>query len=138
MAFQIVEILDVQAENVVAKALHQDNPTIVAIRGMKKDEIVPGTSIQAEITYDEVVEWNVIDDFSDDRSGIWQDDNGIHLVGRIHNVLDYGDGKTIVDVYMQKGSEFFSVTSESMEEIEFDANTGLEIVVKTLYLHLTS
>jgi hypothetical protein len=138
MAFQIVEIVDLQPENVLAKVSHQNNQVTATIRANKNEDLVIGKSFDAEIDYDQVLEWNVIDDFSDDRSGIWQEQDGLHLAGRIHNVLDYGDGKTIVDVYMQNGPEFFTVASEGMEDLDFDANMGLEIVVQNLHLHPTS
>jgi hypothetical protein len=135
MAFQIIEIVDPQPENILAKVSHQNNQVTATIRGNKNQDLGVGKSFDVEIDYDQVLEWNVIDDFSDDRSGIWQEQDGIHLAGRIHNVLDYGDGKTIVDVYLQNGPEFFTVTSEAMEDIDFDANTGLEIVVQSLHLY---
>ena len=76
--------------------------------------------------------WKVVDDFEDARSGIWQEQDGIHLLGRVHNVLDYGDGKTIIDVYMQNGSELFTVDSETVDDVP-EANDGLEITVGNLY-----
>lgn len=138
MAFQIVEIIDVQAERTFAKVSHGGNQFNVSIRGHNSNDLIVGKSVQAEIDYDEVVEWKELEDFNDDQSGIWQEQDEIHLVGRIHNVLDYGDGKTIVDVYMQKGPEYFTVTSDAMEDLSFDVSSGLEIVVKNLYLHPTS
>lgn len=138
MAFQIVEINEVRPGNISAKVSHEGNQVNVIIRAGRGDDLMIEKNFQAEIDYDEVVEWKVIDDFSDDRSAIWQEQDGVHLAGRIHNVLDYGDGKTVVDVYMQQGPEFFSVTSEAMDELSLDASTGLEIVVKTLYLQPTS
>lgn len=134
MAFQITEIVDAQSEGVVVQALHQNNPLTVTIRGMKNDEVV-GKSFQATIDYDEILAWNVVESFRDERSGIWQEQDGIHLLGRVHNILDYGDGKTIVDVYIQNGPEFFSMNLDAIEDSSFDANTGLEIVVRNLYIH---
>jgi hypothetical protein len=75
-----------------------------------------------------------VGDFEDVRSGIWQEQDGIHLLGRVHNVLDYGDGKVIVEVYMQNGSELFAVDSETIADIP-EANDGLEITVGKLYLY---
>ena len=134
MAFQITEIVDTQSEGVVVQALHQNNPLTVTICGVKNDEIM-GKAFQAVIDYDEILEWNVVESFRDDRSGIWQEQDGVHLLGRVHNILDYGDGKTIVDIYIQNGSEFFTVNSDAIEDLSFDANTGLEIVVRNLYIH---
>jgi hypothetical protein len=137
MAFRIVEIIDSKPENMLANVIHEDYLLTATIRAEKSADLIAEKLFQAEIDYDEVMGWKVVDDFDDDQSGIWQEQDGIHLLGRIHNVLDYGDGKTVVDVYVQKGPEFFTVTADGMDDPTFDATTGLEIVVKTLYLHPT-
>jgi hypothetical protein len=135
MAFQIMEIVDAQADDVWANVKHQDGQLAVTIRGGNNDNIVIGSRFDAELDYDKIVDWKAVDDFRDDQSGIWQEQDGIHLLGRIHNILDYGDGKTIIDVYLQNGPEFFTVNSDAIEDLTFDANTGLEIVVRNLYLY---
>ena len=137
MAFQHMEIVDSQSDDVLANVKHQDSQLAVTIRGGNNDAIIVGSRFEAELDYDEIVDWKAVDDFNDDQSGIWQEQDGIHLLGRTHNILDYGDGKTIIDVYMQNGPEFFTVNSDAIEDLTFDANTGLEIVVRNLYLYPT-
>jgi hypothetical protein len=135
MAFQITEIFDSKSENTLAKAVHRNNRLSVTIRGIKDQDIRTGELFQAEIGFDEILGWKVVDDFEDAQSGIWQEQDGIHLRGRVHSLLDYGDGVTVIDVYLQNGPEFFTVNLSAEEDNAPDANDGLEIVVKTLFLN---
>jgi hypothetical protein len=135
MTFQILEVFDSHSENVLAKALHHDNPIAVTVRGRKASDIRVGEWFQAEISFDEILGWQVRDDFEDAQSGIWQDQDGIHLLGRIHSILDFGDGRIVIDVYIQNGPEYFTVQLNAEEEDAPDANDALEIVVGHLYLH---
>ncbi len=134
MSFQILEILDSHPQGILAKVSHQNNQLTVLIPNQEKKDLPVGMSFQAEIGFDRVLTWKSIDDFEDARSEIWQEPDGIHLLGRVHNILDYGDGKTIIDVYMQNGPEFFTVSSEMMEEV-LEASAGLEITVGVLYVY---
>ena len=134
MAFRITEIVEAKSDHVLAKALHQNNTVTVTVRSTKDRDIPVGQSIQGEISFDEILDWQVLENFEDAQSGIWQKPDGIHVVGRIHSILDYGDGRTIIDVYMQNGPEFFTVNLNATEEDVPDANEGLEIVVKNLFI----
>ena len=134
MAFQITEILALQPDNVLVKALHQNNLLAVTVRSIKDNDIHVGELLQAEIGFDEILDWKALEDFEDVQSGIWQEQDGIHVLGRIHSILDYGDGRTTIDVYLQNGPEFFTVNLDAMEEAMPDANEGLEITVKNLFL----
>jgi len=135
MTFKILEILDSTSENVLAKVDHQNHQLTAIIRDMKDKEILLDTPIQAEISFDQILDWKVLADFEDAQSGIWQGQDGIHLVGRIHSILDYGDGRMIMDIYMQNGPELFTVNLETAEDQILDANDGLEFIVDHLYLH---
>lgn len=137
MAFQITEILDSKSDNVLARVLHRDKQLVAAIRGMEERPIPVGTPFQAEISFEDVRHWKVVDDFEDARSGIWQEQEGIHLLGRVHSILDYGDERIMVDVYIQNGPEFFAFTFNAAEDEMPDANDGLEIIVGRLYLDPT-
>ena len=131
-------MFDSHSENVLAKVLHHNNPIAVTVRRGKAQDIRVGEWFQAEITFDEILGWQVRDDFEDAQSGIWQDQNGIHLLGRIHSLLDYGDGAVVIDVYIQNGPEYFTVRLNAEEEDAPDANDALEIVVGHLYLQPVS
>jgi len=135
MTFKILEILDSTSENVLAKVDHQNHQLTAIIRDMKDKEILLDTPIQGEISFDQILDWKVLADFEDAQSGIWQGQDGIHLVGRIHSILDYGDGRMIMDIYMQNGPELFTVNLETAEDQILDANDGLEFIVDHLYLH---
>ena len=135
MTFKILEILDSTSENVLAKVDHQNHQLTAIIRDMKDKEILLDTPIQGEISFDQILDWKVLADFEDAQSGIWQGQDGIHLVGRIHSILDYGDGRMIMDIYMQNGPELFTVNLETAEDKILDANDGLEFIVDHLYLH---
>jgi hypothetical protein len=134
MSFQITEIVEVHPERIRAVVNHGNNQVPVMIAGSKAEDLAVGKSFQATIGYDEIRNWNVVSDFEDARSGIWQEADGIHLLGRVHNLLDYGDGKIIIDVYMQNGSELFTVDSETVDDA-LEANDGLEITVGNLYVY---
>jgi hypothetical protein len=105
---------------------------------MKENPIFVGNPFQAEISFDEILDWKVVNDFEDSQSRIWQEQDGIHLRGRIHSVLDYGDGTIFIDVYLQNGPEFFTIQLNAGEEGTPDANDGLEITVGHLILHPVS
>lgn len=138
MAFQIVEVLDSQPENILATILHQDNQVTATVRGMKDHEVPVGKLFQADIRFDEILGWKVVSNFEDTRSGIRQEQDGIHLYGRVHSILDYGDGRTMIDVYMQNGPEIFTVNLDATDEDTPEANDGLEVVVGDLSLYLIS
>ena len=134
MAFQIIEILDSQTETILVKALHHSNEVPVSIRGVKSHDILAGQSIQGEVGFDEILDWKVVSEFEDGQSGIWHAQDGVHLLGRVHSILDYGDGRIVIDVYIQNGPELFTVNLNATEEEAPDANDGLEIIVKKLFL----
>ena len=135
MSFQVIEITEEVNAGVVAKVSHQNNPLTVIVPNKRKDDIPVGMSFQAELGFDTVLNWKTIDDFEDAKSGIWQDQAGTHLAGRIHSVLDYGDGKTILDVYIQNGPELFTLSLDAMEDAVPEGNDGLEITVGSLYIY---
>ncbi len=134
MAFQITEIVSSQPEGILVKARYQDKPVDAIIPDKTVDQLTIDKPFQAEIGYDSILHWKVLSDFEDVKSGIWQEQDGIHLLGRVHNILDYGDGKIIIDVYMQNGSELFTVDLETVDDIP-EANDGLEITVSRLYVY---
>jgi outer membrane protein assembly factor BamB len=134
MAFEIIEIVERQSDGIRAILHHGTHQILAVIAGSRGENVVVGESFQATIGYDEIRTWKVVDDFEDAKSGIWQEQDGIHLLGRVHNVLDYGDGKVIVEVYIQNGSELFAVDPETMDDVP-EANDGLEITVGNLYLY---
>lgn len=137
MSFQIVEIIDAKPDGIVATVSHQNHQIAAVILNPGEDHLAVGTSFQANISFDRILDWKTIDDFDDATSGIWQEQDGIHLLGRIHSVLDYGDGKTIIDVYMQNGPEFFRVDAETIGNDDLEPNSGLEIIVASLYIYPT-
>lgn len=135
MSFQVIEILESQPGKILVRVNHENNQFPVIVSSPKAEDIVIGKSLEAKLDYDEILGWKAIGDFEDASSGIWQDEDGIHLLGRIHSLLDYGDGKTIIDVYMQNGPEFFTASSENIDPAELESNGGLEITVGSLYLY---
>lgn len=134
MPFQVVEIVEALSEKVRAVVRHGDHQIPVIIAGKNMKHLVVGQSLRAEISFDRILAWKIIDDFEDARSGIWQAEDGVHLLGRVHSVLDYGDGKTIVDIYIQNGPEIFQIDLEMLEGADLEANSGLEISVGDLYI----
>jgi hypothetical protein len=135
MPFQVVEIVETLSEKVRAVVRHGDHRIPVIIAGKDMKNLVVGQSLRSEISFDRILAWKTIDDFEDARSGIWQAEDGVHLLGRVHSVLDYGDGKTIVDIYIQNGPEIFQIDSEMIESADLEANSGLEISVGNLYIY---
>ncbi|RPH74847.1 hypothetical protein EHM76_02795 [bacterium] len=134
MSFQIVEVLESGSEKVKALVKHGSDQFSAIVAGKIMDELAVGKTFQAEIGYDDILAWKVVSDFEDNQSGIRQAEDGIHLLGRIHSVLDYGDGKTVVDVYLQNGPELFRVDVETIESDDLEPHSGLEIIVGNLYL----
>jgi hypothetical protein len=55
MTFQITEILDSQSENILTKALHQNNRVTATLFGVKGQEIAIGKTFQAEIGFGEIL-----------------------------------------------------------------------------------
>src|SRR6266508_1289563 len=135
MSFQIIEILDSQPEYVLAKVSHQNNQVTVIIPNKKLEDIVVGQAFQAEMSYDQILDWKIITDFDDAESGIWQEKDGVHLLGRIHSILDFGDGVTVIEVYMQNGPELFAVSLEAINNETLEDNDGFELTVCNLYLY---
>jgi hypothetical protein len=134
MTFQVTKILDSKTDDVLVQALHQDNPIPVTIRVSKDHSVSLEKPLQAEISFDEIISWKIVDDFEDAQSGIWQEQDGIHLLGRVHSVLYYGEEDIVTDVYLQNGQEFFTVNLNAAKDEVPGANEGLEIVVKILFL----
>ena len=137
MSFQIVEVLDSQSDKIVVKVSHQNNQLMATLYTKNDKDNAIGKSFEAELGYDEILAWRALDDFDDTNSGIWQAEDGIHLLGRVHSMLDYGDGKRIVDVYIQNGPEFFTIDPEGMENSTLESNDGLEVTVRSLHIYPT-
>ncbi len=135
MSFQMIEILDAQPPGILAKVSHQNHQVTARIANREAGDMTVGRTFEAGIGYDEILAWNVLADFDDTKSGIWQEPDGIHLCGRIHSLLDFGDGKTIADVFMQNGSDVFQVDLEAIEDAALESDSGLEIMVGRLYLY---
>jgi hypothetical protein len=135
MPFQVVEIVEALSENVRAVVRHGEHRIPVIVAGKNVQDLAVGQTLRAEIRFDRILAWKTIDDFEDASSRIWQAEDGIHLLGRVHSVLDYGDGKTVIDVYMQTGPEFFRVDAETIGTDELEPNSGLEIIVSNLYIY---
>ena len=138
MSFQIIEILDIQTEQVLAKISHNGNQITAIICDEKTKDFHTRETIIAEMDYDKILDWKVISDFDDASSGIWQEENGIHLLGRVQSIIDAGNGKSIIDVYMRSGPEFFIVNSESISNEIPAIDSGLKIIVNTLYIYLST
>lgn len=134
MPFQISEIIKAKPDGLAVKVMHQDHQVYAVLPNKRENDVVVGASFQAEISYDDISGWKIVDDFNDTQSGIWQEPDGVHLLGRIHSVLDYGDGKRFIDVYLQNGPEFFTLSSETIDHTAMEGNSGLEITVGNLYL----
>ena len=134
IAFQIIEILDSQSENTLTKVSHGNNQLTVIIPNKESKDIVVGKTYQAEMDCDKILDWKVHGEFDDVESGIWQEKDGIHLLGRVHNVIDISNGKTVIDIYIQNGPEFFTTNSEAMNNEIPNINAGLEIIVDRLYI----
>src|ERR1051325_157136 len=88
MSFQIVEVVDSQSDKIVAKVNHQTHQITATVHHQNLKDMLE-KSFQAEIGYDEILAWKAIDEFEDIKSGIWQAEDGIHLLGRVHSLLDY-------------------------------------------------
>ncbi len=135
MLFQIVEILDSRSQGILARVSHQNNQVTALIANQQTGDMLAGRSLKAEIGYDEILSWKVIPDFDDAQSGIWQEQDDVHFLGRIHSLLDFGDGKTIVEVYFPNALQTFTLDSEMIENESLESNNGLEVVVGKLYLY---
>ncbi len=135
MLFQIVEILDSRPQGILARVSYQNNQVAALIANQQTGDMLAGRSLEAEIGYDEILSWKVIPDFDDARSGMWQEQDGVHFLGRIHSLLDFGDGKTIVEVHFPHALQTFTLDSEAIEDESLENNTGLEVVVGKLYLY---
>ena len=48
------------------------------------------------------------------------------------NIIDVGEGKSVIDIYIQNGPEFLSVTSEELENKVPILGSGLEMTVENL------
>jgi hypothetical protein len=135
MPFQVIEVLSVESDKLLARINHHNHTITGTITNKNSAEIIHGQSFQAGIGYSEILDLKVIPDFDDVQSGIWQDNDGIHLRGKVHSMVDFGDGVTTIDVYIQNGPDFFTVNLEAMNNEPPEGNDGLEIIVDNLYLY---
>jgi hypothetical protein len=135
MPFRVLEIVESLSEKVRAVVQHGDHQVPVIIPNKKNDDLVVGESFQAGIGFDEILDWKIIDEFDDAKSGIWQAEDGIHLLGRIHSLIDFGNGRTMIDIYIRNGPEFLKLDLETVGDETFESNTGLEVRVGNLYLY---
>jgi len=88
-----------------------------------------------EMTYDELVSWQVLPLFEDDQSCIHPAldvEGGTTLVGRVHNVTDIGDGACIVDLYVQTGPEFLAICTNELGGETSGIGIGLTVTVRGL------
>lgn len=100
-----------------------------------------GQQCIVEMGYEKVVEWKVIPDFLDRMSSIQSSGrqyNAITISGRVHNIMDIGDDQSIIDIYIQSGPEFLSVTSGELGNQIPALGSALEITVENLCFYPTN
>jgi hypothetical protein len=134
MSFKIVKLLNRDSDAASAVVAHGSHEFDVVLKGLRDNWNYNG-DISAELGWDEVRSWKFAPGFQDADSGIWRDDDGIHLFGKVHQTIGVESGEAIVDVYMQNYADFFAVNSSEIGGQIPDVGNGLEIVVLSLYIY---
>lgn len=139
----VIQRLDAKHDDkMLALVRHNDQEFAAFVSGSEETlQLEIGRECIVEINFERVIEWRVIPGFLDEKSGIRScalRSNALKICGRVHNVLDVGEGKSVVDIYIQNGPEFLAVTSEELENQVPTLGSALEITVENLCFYPTN
>lgn len=142
MAIVIQRLMEKHGTKVLAEVLHSDAELVAFVSGTEESlQQHIGSECLVELDYGRVIDWKEIPGFQDETScikGCTSQPNSTTVRGRVHNVMDISDQKSIIDIYIQSGPEFLSVESEELKNWVPAVGTGLEITVENLCFYPTN
>ncbi len=116
MAFTLSEVHELQPDLCHAVVRHEDQLLTVILRCSHTDALKLPPDFVAEIDHTSVLRFEPNLPPDDSQSGFFvTDDPSVILAdGRVQNHLEIDSDYVLIDVYIQAGPEFFTVTSEEL------------------------
>ncbi len=142
MSIVIQKILEETSDGVIAIVQHNGHEFSAEINGTRESiELIIGQGVLVEMDYKAVVEWALLDKYSDEDSCIIRDNkhsDRILIKGRIHNIIQLESGGYIIDLYLKNGPEFITISSEELNSFSPAIGAALEIHVHGLKFYPTN
>jgi hypothetical protein len=89
-----------------------------------------GALVNFEFDFAEVKAWKVLGADVREEHGLFAaGPELVRVVGVVHNIIDAGEGRTIVDIYVQAGPEFLSVDSKQLSGAALAVGSPTELVL---------
>jgi hypothetical protein len=116
MAFSVSEVHELESDRCCAVVRHGDELLTVILRCSYSDALKLPQVFTAEVDHTSVVRFETELPPDNEQSGLFAtDDSAVILAdGLVHNHVEIGPDQVLIDVYSQKGPEFFTVTSEEL------------------------
>jgi hypothetical protein len=139
----VIQRLDAKHDKKMLALVRHNDQEFAAFVSGSEESLQPqiGRECIVELDFERVIEWKAILGFLDEMSGIQScvsRSNAVKVCGRVHNVIDVGEGKSVIDIYIQNGPEFLSITSEELENQVPALGSALEITVENLCFYPTN
>ncbi|MES2983476.1 MAG: hypothetical protein V4727_14280 [Verrucomicrobiota bacterium] len=129
MAFSLTEVYELEPNLCHAVVRHRDQLLNAMLRCSYAEAIKLPPEFVAEMDYTSMVrfEANLTPDNS--QSGLFVTDDPCVILadGQVHNYLEIDSDYVLIDVYIQNGPEFFTVTSEELGGIVPDVGSRLRV-----------
>ena len=116
MAFSVSEIHELEPDRCHAVIRHGTQLLTVILRCSHVEAFRLPPDFTAEIDHASVIRFEADLPADDNQSGLFATDDPIVTLadGLVHNLVEIGPDHVLIDVYIQTGPEFFTVTSEEL------------------------
>ena len=116
MAFSVSEVHELEPDRCHAVLRHGDQLLTVILGCSHADALRLPQDFTAEVDHTSVVRFEADLPPEDSQSGLFVTDDPVVILadGRVHNHFEIGPDLVLIDVYTQRGPEFFTVTSEEL------------------------
>ena len=127
MAFSLVEAHEMEVGCCHAVLKHQGEHLTVVLKCDHAQAIALPSHFIAELDHASVLRFEAGLPIDDGSSGLFatEDPSVILADGTVHNHVEIGPDHVIVDVYVQRGPEYFTVNSEELGGIVPEIGTRL-------------
>jgi hypothetical protein len=116
MAFSVLEVHEFERDTCQAVLAHENERLTVMLKCSYSEALALPSQFTAEMDHTSVTRFETGLAIDDSSSGLFATEDPIVILadGSVHNHVEIGPEHVLIDVYVQKGPEFFTVTSEDL------------------------
>jgi hypothetical protein len=139
MAFSVSKVDEFEPDVCHAVLKHQAQLLTVILKCSYAEAVALPPEFLAEMDHKSVVKFEAGLPADDSSSGLFATDDAAVILadGTVHNHLEIGPDHVVIDVYVQRGPEFFAVTSEELGGTLPDIGTRLRVWLLGLSVYPT-